>query len=301
MPALTYLHLDVFTANRFEGNQLAVFPDPGPLTTAQMQTIAQEMNFSETTFIYPGRSGGDAHMRIFTPGTELPIAGHPTIGSTFALAHLGRITAGRERFVFELGVGPTPVSLEWRSEGLWFAWMTQPLPAFGEEISDRAAVAAACGVAASDLLDDAPIQEVSCGVPYLFLALKTRRAVDAVAIDRRALAQCCRDAGLKELALYVFAPDRSGDETVYSRMLAPSFGIAEDPATGSACGPLGSYLLHHGLVTADVARAMVSLQGVAMRRPSRIHISIDSEDEMITSVRVGGQAVLAGRGELSVD
>ena len=301
MPVLSYLHLDVFTANRFEGNQLAVFPDPGRLSTAQMQKIAQEMNFSETTFIYPAQSGGDAHMRIFTRGTELPIAGHPTIGSTFALAHVGRIAAGRERFVFELGVGPTPVSLEWKKGGLWFAWMTQPLPSFGGEVSDREAVAAACGLAPADLLDGAPIEEVSCGVPYLFVGLTTRKAVDAVAIDRRALAQCCRAAGLPELAVYVFTPERGGDETVYSRMLAPSFGIAEDPATGSACGPLGSYLLHHGLVTPVVARSMVSLQGVAMGRPSRIHISIDSQDEMITSVRVGGQSILAGRGELIVD
>jgi trans-2,3-dihydro-3-hydroxyanthranilate isomerase len=301
MPALSYLHLDVFTANRFEGNQLAVFPDPGRLSTAQMQKIAQEMNFSETTFIYPAQGGGDAHMRIFTPGTELPIAGHPTIGSTFALAHVGRIATGHERFVFELGVGPTPVSLEWKKGGLWFAWMTQPLPSFGGQMSDREAVASACGLTPADLLDDAPIEEVSCGVPYLILALKTRRAVDAVAIDRRALAQCYRAAGLQELAVYVFTPEHGGDETVYSRMLAPSFGIAEDPATGSACGPLGSYLLHHGLVTPAVARSMVSSQGVAMGRPSRIHISIDSKDEMITSVRVGGQAVLAGRGELIVD
>ncbi len=199
MSALTYLHLDVFTANRFEGNQLAVFPDPGELTTAEMQTIAQEMNFSETTFIYPPRSGGDAHMRIFTPGTELPIAGHPTIGSTFALAHLKKIALGRDRFVFELGVGPTPVSLEWRNDALWFAWMTQPLPAFGAEVADREAVAAACGVSAADLLDGAPIQEVSCGVPYVFVGLRSRTAVDAVAIDRRALEKCFRDAGLEEV------------------------------------------------------------------------------------------------------
>jgi trans-2,3-dihydro-3-hydroxyanthranilate isomerase len=296
MPVLEYLHLDVFTANRFEGNQLAVFPDPGPLSAADMQKIAQEMNFSESTFIYPARGGGDAQMRIFTPGTELPIAGHPTIGSTFALAHLGRIAPGREHWVFELGVGPTPVSLEWKNGVLSFAWMTQPLPSFGGEITDRAAVAAACGVEASNLLDGAPVQEVSCGVPYLLLPLRTRKAVDAVAIDRRALARCCSDAGLQELAVYTFALDEGRDVTTYSRMLAPSFGIAEDPATGSACGPLGSYLRHHDLVSGERARAMVSLQGVAMGRPSRIHMSIDSNGEMITRVRVGGQSVLVGRG-----
>lgn len=298
MPALEYLHLDVFTANQFEGNQLAVFPNPGSLSTAQMQKITQEMNFSESTFIYPARSGGDSHMRIFTPGTELPMAGHPTIGSTFALAHLGVIPVDRPYWVFELGVGPTPVSLEWKEGKLWFAWMTQPLPSFGGEIGDREALAAACGIAASDVLDGMPVQQVSCGVPFLFVALKTRKAVDAVTIDRRALATCCRNAGIDELPVYFFTPDASGDETVYSRMLAPGFGVAEDPATGGACGPLGSYLLHHGLVNAEQAGSMVSFQGAAMGRPSRIHISIDSRDDTITKVRVGGQSVLVGVGRL---
>jgi trans-2,3-dihydro-3-hydroxyanthranilate isomerase len=130
------------------------------------------------------------------------------------------------------------------------------------------------------------------------VALTSRRAVDAVAIDRRALADRYRAAGLQELPVYFFTPEASGDETVYSRMLAPGFGITEDPATGSACGPLGSYLVRHGLVDAERARAMVSLQGVSMRRPSRIHISIDSKEKAITRVRVGGQSVLAGQGQL---
>ena len=298
MSILEYLHLDVFTSNRFEGNQLAVFPNPGPLSTEQMQKIAQEMNFSESTFIYPARSGGDVQMRIFTPGTELPMAGHPTIGSTFALAHLGIIPAGRRDWVFELGVGPTPVSLEWKGENLWFAWMTQLLPSFGGEIADREALASACGVAATDLLDGAPVQQVSCGVPFLFVALKTRRAVDAVAIDQRALATCSRAAGLPDLPVFFFSPEATGDETVYSRMLAAGFGITEDPATGGASGPLGCYLLHHEIVSAEQAKSMVSLQGVAMGRPSRIHISIDSSDQMITKVRVGGQSILVGRGQL---
>ena len=300
MPALDYLHLDVFTSKRFEGNQLAVFPDPSELSTEHMQTIAQEMNFSESTFLYPAKSGGDIHMRIFTPGKELPIAGHPTIGTTFALAHLGTIAAGRTDWVYELGVGPTPVSLEWKDGALSFAWMTMPLPSFGGAIDDRDALAAACGISAADLHEGAPVQEVSCGVPFLYLPLKTRKAVDAVAIDRGALARCCREAGLSELGVYMFAPDRVDDVTAYSRMLAPSFGIAEDPATGSACGPLGCYLLHHGLVNAERARSMVSFQGAAMGRPSRIHISIDSKAGTITKVRVGGQSVLAGKGELFV-
>src|SRR5215213_8882053 len=137
MPPLRYLHLDVFTSEPFEGNQLAVFPEPGHLTTEQMQRITREMNFSESTFIFPPEKGGNVKMRIFTPGEELPMAGHPTIGSTFALAHEGTIAPGQEHFVFELGVGPTPVSLEWSDHGLSFAWMTQPLPNFAEVVEDR--------------------------------------------------------------------------------------------------------------------------------------------------------------------
>ena len=300
----TYLHYDVFTDRAFEGNQLAVFPEPAGLSTAQMQRIAQEMNFSESTFIFPPERGGDVRMRIFTPGEELPIAGHPTIGSTFALAHTGAIARGRDNFVFELGVGPTPVSLDWHGDGLSFAWMTMPNPTFGAVIEDRPAVAAALGVGERDLVEGLPVQMVSCGVPFLYAPLASKKVVDSVSIDRKGLARCAERAGLGELPVFFFsiespnvaATDEGG--TVYSRMLAPGFGISEDPATGSASGPLGSYLVHHRVVTPEVGRAMVSLQGVAMRRPSRIHISIEARDGSIARVRVGGKAVLVGRGEL---
>ncbi len=297
-----YLHLDVFTDRPLEGNQLAVFPEPQGLTTDQMQRIAKEMAFSESTFIFPPERGGDVRMRIFTPGSELPMAGHPTIGSTFALALEGTIRRGQEQFVFELGVGPTPVSLEWDAKGLSFAWMTQPLPAFGAVVSDRDAFALAIGLSARDLLQGLPVQRVSCGVPFLYVPLATRAAVDAVEIDRKGLARSTGHADLAELPVFFFTPERvgTGDETVYSRMLAPGFSIAEDPATGAASGPLGAYLLHHRLVTADAARSMLSLQGVAMGRPSRVHISIDSDEDRITRVRVGGVSVLVGRGELTI-
>jgi trans-2,3-dihydro-3-hydroxyanthranilate isomerase len=298
---LRYLHLDVFTANRLEGNQLAVFPDPPDLPAALMQRIAAEMNFSESTFVYPPAAGGDVRMRIFTPAQELPMAGHPTIGSTFALASTGFIQRGREQFVFELGVGPTPVSLEWDENGLRFAWMTQGLPAFGRTLGAREALAAALGLAPSDLVPDLPLQSVSCGVPFLFVPLLTRAAVDAAAVDRRAYENTLAGAGLELLPVFIFTTEAGADgATVYSRMLAPGFGISEDPATGSASGPLGCYLLHHGVVGDAGARRILSAQGVAMGRPSRIHVSIDSAAGAITRVRVGGQAVSVGRGELEL-
>jgi trans-2,3-dihydro-3-hydroxyanthranilate isomerase len=301
MRSLRYLHLDVFTSTPFEGNQLAVFPEPGALSAETMQAIAREMAFSESTFIFPPEKGGDVRMRIFTPGDELPMAGHPTIGSTFALAVEGTITKAREQFVFELGVGPTPVSLQWEAGGLSFAWMTQPLPTFGSVMSDRSGLAAAIGLEERSLVQGLPVQVVSCGVPFLFVPIGTRAAVDAVVIDRRALLGCASAAGIGELPVFFFSTESGGgSEMVYSRMLAPGFGIAEDPATGGASGPLGAYLLHHRVVSSDQAREMVSLQGVAMGRPSRIHISIDGAPDQITRVRVGGKSVMVGRGELSI-
>jgi trans-2,3-dihydro-3-hydroxyanthranilate isomerase len=306
---MRYLQLDVFTDRPFEGNQLAVFPEPQGLSTEQMQTIAREMNFSESTFIFPAEGqgadprAGRAKMRIFTPGSELPMAGHPTIGSTFALAHEGTIPAGQTDFVFELGVGPTPVSLEWAGDALSFAWMTQLLPSFGEVAPDRAAWAAAIGIEERELVADLPLQAVSCGVPFMFVPITSRAAVDRVAIDRSALARCYARAGIEELPTFFFTMDGAGEngssaQTVYSRMLAPGFGITEDPATGGASGPLGCYLVHYDIVPSEAARDIVSLQGVAMGRPSRIYISIDARDGGISRVRVGGRSVLVGHGEL---
>ena len=304
MRSLRYLHLDVFTNTPFEGNQLAVFPEPQGLDTTKMQTITREMNFSECTFIFPPERGGDVKMRIFTPGEELPMAGHPTIGSTFALAAEGTIARGRTDFVFELGVGPTPVSLEWKDGALSFAWMTQQLPKFGPIVGDRRALASAIGVAESDYAGDLPAQVVSCGVPFVFVALGSRAAVDSVSIDRKALARCYRESGIDELPTFFFTTEGKQEpgvaQTVYSRMLAAGFGIAEDPATGGASGPLGCYLLQYKIVTPGAANNILSLQGVQMKRPSRIHISIESQNGAITRVRVGGRSVLVGHGELNV-
>jgi trans-2,3-dihydro-3-hydroxyanthranilate isomerase len=240
-------------------------------------------------------------MRIFTPGAELPIAGHPTIVTTFALAAEGAIARGRQEFVFGLGVGPTPVSLDWKGDVLDFAWMTQPLPTFGAHVQDRARLAAALGLDSQDLPPEPAPQVVSCGNPFLFVRVSSRQAVDAVSIDRKALTGCLRSSGLDETAVFLFALEPPGSEaTVYSRMLAPGFGISEDPATGSASGPLGCYLFHHKVVTASQAANLLSLQGVVMQRPSRLFISIETRGDAITRVRVGGRAVLVGRGELAV-
>jgi trans-2,3-dihydro-3-hydroxyanthranilate isomerase len=303
MQQYRYLHLDVFTDRPFEGNQLAVLPDARGLAAATMQAIAKEMAFAETTFILPAEGTGDIRMRIFTPERELAMAGHPTIGSTFALAHLGTIAHGRPRFVFELGVGPTAVDLEWDPGSLSFAWMSQRPPEFGPPMADVTGLGEALGLAAGDFAADPAPQQVSCGVPFLFVRLATRRAVDAAEADRRGLARFYERHALPELPVFIFAtpsgPESDG-ATCYSRMFAPGFGITEDPATGGASGPLGCYLVRHGVVTPDEGTRLVSLQGVKMGRPSRIHIDIGSNGGAIDRVRVGGRSVLVAEGQLRV-
>jgi len=298
-----YLQLDVFTGDLFGGNQLAVFLDGRGLPAETMQAVAREMNFSETTFILPPEHPGtDVRMRIFTPGAEMPIAGHPTIGSTFALARAGVIAAGSERFVFGLGAGPTPVTLTWRQADLAFAWMSQPLPSFHDPLTDRELAAAALGLAADDVTGTGlPVQVVSCGVPFLFVPLATRAAVDSASLQRADFDRFREETKTEAHGIFLFSTQSGKDKaTVYSRMFAPDLGVGEDPATGSASGPLGCYLVRHNVVPLEKAGAMLSLQGAKMGRPSHVHIAIEGAGEKITSVRVGGEAVLAGEGTLYV-
>ena len=296
---MRYLLYDVFTSEPLLGNQLAVFPDANGLDSGAMQAIAREMNLSETSFILPPQaSGTDVRMRIFTPRNEMPMAGHPTIGSTFALAHLGTLHPDRSRFVFGLNVGPVPVDLEWSASALRFAWMTQPKPMFGPTVDAREAVASALGLGLNALAERLPVQPASCGVPFLFVPLRDRAIVDQAVSDAGAIGRLNVLLG-SELPVFLFAIDESGGG-VYSRMFAPVFGISEDPATGAASGPLGCYLVEHGVVAGEEAQRIVNLQGVAMGRASRIHVAIEGRRGAIDRVRIGGEAVLVGRGELLV-
>ena len=302
MKSYRYLHLDVFTGHLFGGNQLAVYPDGRGLSAETMQAIAKEMNYSETTFVLPAeRPDTDARLRIFTPADELPMAGHPTIGSIFALARTGVIAAGRDRFVFGLGVGPTPVSLTWQGDALTFAWMTQLSPTFSPPIDNRRGAAAMLGLPEAAVKTGLPVQVVSCGMPILFVPLATRRDVDQAVLDRAAWQTFWASEGASIDCVFLFSTEPGPDgATAYSRMFAPELGIGEDPATGGASGPLGCYLVEYGVVSAENAHSMLSLQGVKMGRPSAIHISIGMDGGKISSVRVGGESVLAGEGVLYV-
>lgn len=315
MPTLRYLHLDVFTDRLFGGNQLAVYLDPPPdLTAETMQAIAQEMAFAETTFVFaaPAPTGPDTPagpvVRIFTPASELPMAGHPTIGTAYALALAGRVPPGTPRIVLVEGVGPVPVDLEWKGDRLGFAWMTQPRPAFGPAIDAVAGFSKATNVAVGDLMPHGwPLQQVSCGVPFVIVPVSSRTALDRAVPDASAHARAFAAAGMPEGHVYLFTMEPGPDGAdVYSRMFAPDIGISEDAATGSAAGPLGAYLVHHGIV--EPGRTLRNLQGVKMRRPSWIHIAPvlatggtvpeAPGDIEIAAMRVGGEAVLVGEGTL---
>ncbi|MEI6670005.1 MAG: PhzF family phenazine biosynthesis protein [Acidobacteriota bacterium] len=299
-----YLHLDVFTNRPFGGNQLAVFTRAEGLSTEQMQAIANEMAFSESTFILPAeRDDTDIRMRIFTPGREMPMAGHPTIGSAFGLALDGTIPAGQKRWVFGLNIGPTPVDIDWDGARPSFAWMTQRLPEFGTVVFDVGGVADAIGLSADDIgLGSLRVQEVSCGVPFVFIPLATRAAVDRAVPNAAAISVLCARHHLNAEAVFLFSSEQAGDgATVYSRMFWPGAGVTEDPATGSASGPLGCYLVRHGVVPPTQANAITSLQGARMGRPSWVHVFIGTSAEGdITRVQVGGEAVLVGEGEIAV-
>src|SRR5688572_30100490 len=199
MRSYRYLHYDVFTDQLFGGNQLAVFLDGRGLSSEAMQAIANEMNFSETSFVLPReRRETDFRLRIFTPGTELPMAGHPTIGSAFALARTGVLEPGRECFVFGLGIGPTPVTLTWKDSDLDFVWMTQRLPVFSEPIANPGGAARALGLPEAAVAGAGlPVQVVSCGLPYLIVPLATRRAVDNAASHFEAIDAFFRSDGVE--------------------------------------------------------------------------------------------------------
>lgn len=298
-----FLQLDVFTHEAFAGNQLAVFPDAEGLSDAEMQTIAREMNFSETTFVLPATDARAVRrVRIFTPASELPLAGHPVIGTTFALARLGIISeqTGSPAYL-QLAAGTLPIDLLFDERRLSFVWMHQPVPSFVMWSSDAARLARTLGLKPEDIADDLPIERGSAGVPFIYVPA---RGIGAVARSRPGadLAAAMGDVP-PNTGLYLFARDGMAEGIgAHVRMFAPGMGIAEDPATGAAAGPFGVYLLRHGVIAPDesgVAHIRIE-QGIEMARPSQISVSITGSKESVSDVRVGGAAVVVAEGQLLV-
>ncbi|MGV3640918.1 MAG: PhzF family phenazine biosynthesis protein [Adhaeribacter sp.] len=296
MKKIPYYLADVFTDHVFGGNQLAVFPEGQLVPEHLMQRIARELNLSETTFVLPPvNAANDIRLRIFTPGRELPMAGHPTLGTAHVLLELGLLQPAGSHLVFEEGVGDIRVDFELRDGKPGLITMGQPLPAFGDTITDAALLAELLSLQPEDIDTRSPAQVVSCGVPYLLVPLVSLDAVKRARLQTGVLETKINHPQMESVFLFCRQAQTPGG-TVHGRMFAPAFGITEDPATGSACGPLGCYLVHYGLVPAAAPTRILCEQGFEMGRPSLLHITIGQTQKQISSVQVAGQSVLVGEG-----
>lgn len=292
---------DVFTDTLFGGNQLAVFPDAQGLQPEQMQQIAREFNLSETVFVLPPETPeGTRRLRIFTPGTELPFAGHPTVGTAYVLATIGDIalTADETTIAFEEPVGLVPVLIRSQDGKPTFSQLSAAaMPEFGEQLPPLDQLAAMLSLEPDDLLTEgfAP-QCVSCGVPFLFVPLRDR---DALRRSRLNLAQW--QAILAETwapHLYLFTSDAElPGSDLRARMFAPAMGIQEDPATGAAATALGGYLGVRAASQTGTVKWVVE-QGMEMGRPSILEIEADKQAGKVVAVRVGGASVMVSEGTM---
>jgi trans-2,3-dihydro-3-hydroxyanthranilate isomerase len=302
MRKLRYHLVDVFTDRAFGGNPLAVVTNGRGIEPELMQAIANELNLSETTFVLPPENPeNDYRVRIFTPAKELPIAGHPTIGTSFILAREHMIEVGGEETTIRLeeAVGVIPVNIGFKDGVPDLIWMQQPLPRFGPRFEDAGLIAEMLSIAPKAIATEWPIEAVSCGVPFLFVPLKDLESMRAIRLRLDIWERVVRGLGVTEIFVFTKETELAGS-SVHSRMFAPALGIAEDPATGAASGPLGAYLVRHGLFPAQQKAEFTSEQGIEMRRPSIIKIIIETDAGEIQSVRVGGQCRFMGEGYLEV-
>lgn len=304
MAVQRFIIADVFTDRLFGGNQLAVLPESHHLSDEVMQTLAREFNFSETVFIgAPDPKTGAIPLRIFTPERELPFAGHPTIGAAVVLAEEGLIPmqGSDASITFLEGVGEVPVTIRRKKNEATFAQLTAArLPELGDPPPPIEKLAAMLGLTARDILHDAKHQPeaISCGVPFLFIPLRDRQAVARAQLDRARWETTLRNAWASDVFLFSLEDGAHGFD-VHARMFAPTMNIIEDAATGSACAALAGYLAARD-PREDGTRTWRIAQGVEMGRPSLLTLEIDSKDNRIQAVRVGGHAVIFARGELTI-
>jgi len=284
---------DVFSSNPLEGNSLAVLSDARGLSAEEMQTIAKEMNLSETTFVLPRDSETESErgtrVRIFTVQEELPFAGHPTLGTAFALRGQG----GAKQVTLELNVGKVPIQFEQKDGEPAFGEMTQIDPELSV-VHDREAVARATGIHVDDFDASLPIQTVSTGLPFTITPMKSLAAIQNLKVDLRG-ANAYLEKSSGKFFYFVSRETTNPDAKLHARMI---FYNGEDPATGSAAGCTAAWMVKHGVAEPD--RRVLIEQGVEMQRPSRIFVRASRQDNRIVNVRVGGNAVEVIRGEIFV-
>ena len=282
MGSFRYVVADVFTDTALQGNQLAVFTDARGIPEATLQPLAREINFSETVYVYPAQQGGHARIRIYTPAAEIPFAGHPTLGTAFILAaplQLGEIN-------LETGMGIVPVRLEREGPRITFGWKNQPIPTVQpyERVDD---LLAALGLKDSVL----PVDIYDNGLHHVYVALGSEDEVAHLEPNLQALAHLPDVLGIN-----CFAGEGARWKT---RMFAPAGGVPEDPATGSAAGPLACHLARHGRIAFD--ELIEISQGAEIKRPSKLYARVEGSPEQIEKVEVGGSAVIVARGEFKLD
>jgi trans-2,3-dihydro-3-hydroxyanthranilate isomerase len=298
-----FFQVDVFTDKPFGGNPLAVFPEANGLTAEEMQRLAREMNLSETTFVLPPRSPeADFYVRIFTPVKELPFAGHPVVGTHWVLAYLGRVQL-REPLTqvrFELGVGVLPAHLHVAGGRVEKVVMTQDRPTFLATLENVTELAGGLGLPPKAISETGlPVQVVSTGVPQMMVPVRWLgevRSLDAARLNVAALGRACRAVDTECVMVFTFETERP-ESTVHVRLFAPLLGVPEDPATGSANGALGAYLVYHQAVqVSEPTTLVVSEQGAELGRPSTLYVEVDGAGADISAVRVGGQVVPIAEG-----
>lgn len=313
MPSSYRFHwLDVFTIDRFGGNQLVVFPDAQGLAPEHMPRIAREFNISETVFVLPPETpAGTRKVRIFTPTSELPFAGHPTIGTAHALVAREGLGApeGDVEIVLEEGVGPVPVKIRRQDGGRLFIQLAaaQP-PELRPYVLDAQRVAPLLNLAPSDLGGDVPHGLASAGSWFMIVPVRTLDALRRARLDADGWDRAIADHAFGNIPdikaaqhVYLVCTDRAlTDADLRVRMFAPALGIAEDPATGSAAAALAGHLATHAPDQDNTLHWTVE-QGIEMGRPSVLYLEADKADRAVTAIRVGGYAVWVAEGRLEVD
>jgi trans-2,3-dihydro-3-hydroxyanthranilate isomerase len=300
---VAFEQVDVFTDRPFTGNALCVVPDGTGLSTEQMQAIAREMNLSETTFVLPPTDPKAAYwMRIFTPAKEIPFAGHPSVGTAYVMASAGRFPLREPitRVFQQVGVGTLPLDIEVSDGKPGRVIMTQGKPTFGAVLRDLTPVADALGVDASALVSTKlPIQLVSTGLGHLMVPVADLDTIGRLRPNTILLDRLLADCGA--LGCFVFCLQATAPDTfAHARMFAPGAGVPEDPATGSAAGPLGAYLAVHGVLPKSETAFFLE-QGIEMGRPSRIWVEVTRDAAGLpATVRVGGPTVRVIQGTIEI-
>ena len=288
-----YYIVDVFAENKYAGNQLAVFTNAANLDTQRMQSIAREINYSETTFITSSEeNNGGYKVRIFTPNQEIPFAGHPTLGTAYILQQT-IIQQPVGKVVLNLGVGQIPVTINYNSGSPEWLWMKQNMPIFGSKLS-REAIAKVLRLDINNIDSRLPIQEVSTGLPFIIVPLKNISALKQIELDKDKYYQLIADTEAK--CILAFCPETYYPENnLHVRVFCDYVGIPEDPATGSANGCLAGYLAEYSYFGEKIINIRVE-QGYEIDRPSLVLLRAEKND-MCIDVNVGGKVILVAKGE----